>query len=59
MAEKKEHKWAVENFNPEMGLGVRVIETPQEWTADLIRDTANQHFKATERPSISTVIKLY
>lgn len=51
-------KWAVENVNTESGLRVRLIETPQEWTAQLFHDKANEYFKAHNRPVKSVIIRL-
>jgi hypothetical protein len=55
---KRKRKWAVENTNLETGETVRVMETPQDWTAELVAKTANEYFQRSERPYESRYFEL-
>ena len=52
MTEKVDHtKYAVENFIPGDELTrLRVMETPQDWTAKAISEAANKEFQRSKRP---------
>lgn len=51
-------KWAVETTNLDTGQTARLMESPQEWTAELYRDRANETFALTGRRQEAKVIKL-
>lgn len=57
--EKIDHtKYAVENVNTVTGERVRLIEPRQDWTAKVLSDSANEIFKATNRPYRSEWFKI-
>lgn len=51
-------KWAVENVHSETGERVRVMETHQDWVAELIAEQANAGFVAGARSYRAQVIRI-